>query len=104
MSNEFVPSMSRNPYLMTAMTDFATNLITSELLPSIAEKNGADTYTAALRLKFEQQANTAADKVIDDAIEDMVSDAFYAMLDEMRDTMKEYRPYIIDAFKEDDNE
>lgn len=86
---DFTPTLSMNPQLRKAMTKFAEQLMMHELLPDQPDK---------VWDSFNKDCN--ATSVMDDMIEDMVQDSFFKMLDMMRDTMKEYKPYIIEAMEE----
>lgn len=86
---DFTPTLSMNPQLRKAMTRFAEQLMIRELLPDQPDE---------VWDSFNEDCNACS--VMDDMIEDMVQDSFYKMLDMMRDTMKEYERYVIEAMEE----
>lgn len=84
---DFTPTLSRNPQLDKSMQVFATQLAYAELFPERDDINFDELGPEAVNMFF-------------DMIADMERDSFYVMLDAMRDTMKEYKPYIIEAMEE----
>ena len=97
---DFTPTLSRNPQLRKAMEEFATNLAVNELLNGTVSEHPA-ARAASLHLIAGGRPINPLEQYVDDMVDDMVMDSFYKMLDEMRATMKEYRPYIIEEVEED---